>query len=142
MSSSLTEDPGSDIGPGDVRSLRTFGFLVGGIFLLLVAWPAVARREDPRLWALIAAFLLLGPAVVYPRALGPVHRIWMKIGRVLGWINTRIILGVLFYLIVTPVGMVLRWMGKDPMHRRFDPRAATYRLTREVRPASHMRHQF
>jgi len=127
---------------GDVRSLRTFGFLVGGIFLVLGAWPAVVRREDTRLWSLIAAFLLLAPAVVYPRALGPVHRVWMKIGHVLGWINTRIILGFLFYVIVTPVGLILRFRGKDPMQRVFDPRAATYRLPRQERPPSHMRHQF
>ena len=76
------------------------------------------------------------------RALGPVHRVWMIIGHLLGWINTRIILGILFYLIVTPVGMVLRFRGKDPMQRRFDPRATTYRLPRQERPPSHMKHQF
>ena len=126
----------------DVRSLRSFGFLVGGVFLLLGVWPVAVRREDPRLWALTAAILLLGPAVVHPRALGPVHRVWMKIGHVLGWINTRIILSFLFYVIVTPVGLVLRLRAKDPMQRVFDPRAATYRLPRQGRPASHMRHQF
>src|SRR2546425_11500964 len=125
----------------DVRSLRTFGLLVGGIFLLLGVWPAVARREDPRLWALIAACLLLAPAVVYPRALGPVHRLWMKIGHVLGWINTRIILGFLFYVIVTPVGLVRRWRGNDPMQRAFDPRATTYRLPRQGRPPWAMKPQ-
>jgi hypothetical protein len=127
---------------GDVKSLRAFGFLVGGIFLLMGVWPAAVRREDPRLWALTAAILLLGPAVVYPRALGPVHRVWMKIGHALGWINTRIILGFLFYVIVTPLGLLMRLRGKDPMRRAFDPRAATYRLPRQVRPASHMKHQF
>lgn len=124
------------------RSLRSFGFLVGGIFLALGLLPTILRRQEPRLWALAAALLLIGPAAAYPRALGPVHRVWMKIGHVLGLINTRIILGLLYYLILTPVGLILRLWGKDPMHRGFDRRAATYRLPREPRPASHMKHQF
>lgn len=126
----------------DVKSLRTFGFLVGGIFLLLGSWPVMVHRVGPRIWALAAAVLLLGPALVYPRALGPAHRAWNQIGQVLGWVNTRIVLAVIFYVIFTPMGLVLRWLGQDPMRRRFDRRAATYRLEREVRPASHMRHQF
>jgi len=124
------------------RSLRSFGFLVGGIFLAIGVLPAILRHQEPRLWALAAALLLLGPAAVYPRALGPVQRVWMKIGNVLGFINTRIILGLLYYVIVTPMGFILRLCGKDPMQRGFDPRAATYRLPRQPRPASHMKHQF
>ena len=127
---------------GDDRSLRAFGFLVGGMFLLLGVWPVVLRREGPRFWALTAALLLLAPAAAYPRALWPAHRVWMKLGHVLGWVNTRIILGVLFYVIVTPVGLVFRLRGRDPMQRSFDPGAATYRTPRQARPASHMRHQF
>ena len=124
------------------RSLRSFGFLVGGIFLAMGVWPAVFRHQEPRLWALVVALLLLGPAAVYPRALGPVHRVWMKIGHALGFINTRIILGLLYYVIVTPIGLILRLLGKDPMQRGFDPRASTYRLPRQPRPGSHMKHQF
>ena len=125
-----------------IRTLRSFGLLVGGIFALLGIWPVVLRRGEPRLWALIPAAALVGPALVYPRALGPVHRAWMAVGHILGWINTRIILGLAFYLVFTPVGFALRWLGKDPMRRRPDAGATTYRQNRTPRPASHMRNQF
>lgn len=124
------------------KSVRSFGLLVGGIFLLIGAWPVALRSQGPRVWALAVGVFLLGPALVYPRALAPVHRAWMKLGHVLGWINTRLILSFVYYVILTPTGVVLRWLGQDPMRRKFDRRAATYRLPRQVRPASHMRHQF
>jgi hypothetical protein len=66
----------------------------------------------------------------------------MAVGRVLGWINSRIILSIFFYMILTPVGILFRLLGKDPMRRRYDPAAGSYRQARPARPASHMRHQF
>ena len=124
------------------KSLRSFGLMVGGIFAFIGLWPVVYRGSSPRLWALILAALLILPALVYPKSLRPVYQIWMKVGQVLGWINTRIILGVIFYLLFFPVGMVLRLLGKDYMNRRFDSDAATYRVIRHSRPGSHMKHQF
>ena len=63
-------------------------------------------------------------------------------GEVLGWINTRIILGVLFYLLFTPLGLCMRLRGKDPMRRTLSPEAESYRVVRQPRPSSHMMHQF
>jgi hypothetical protein len=124
------------------RQLRSFGFLVGGVFAVLGAWPAVVHGQPPLFWALAIAALLVLPAAVYPPLLAHPYRAWMAVGRVVGWINTRIILAVFFYLVLTPVGLVLRWMGKDPMRRAYDPAAASYRQPREPRPGTHMRHQF
>jgi len=124
------------------KQLRSFGLIVGGVFALLGAWPAVMHGLAPRLWALVPAALLVGAAVLYPPALKHPHTVWMMIGHALGWINTRIILAIVFYGIFTPVGVVRRWMGKDSMRRAFDPHAETYRLVRGPRPGSHMRRQF
>ena len=66
----------------------------------------------------------------------------MAAGHVLGWINTRIILGVIFYFIVTPIGIVRRWLGKDPMGRQLRPDLASYRINRQPRPASHLTKQY
>jgi polyferredoxin len=127
----------------DRKQLRAFGLLVGGIFLLIGLWPTMLYREDPRLWALAIAGLLLIPALVLPRSLGPVYRGWMAIGHVLGWINTRIILGLVFYGLFTPMGVVRRLvLGKDAMRRKFEPDAETYRIVRSPRSAAHLRHQF
>ena len=123
------------------QKLRSFGFTVGGIFALIGFSPLV-RGADPRWWAVVVAGCLLVPAVVFPKSLVWVYKGWMVVGHVMGWINTRIILGVVFYLIVTPVGMFRRWLGKDPMGRKLRPDLDSYRITRQPRPASHLTKQY
>jgi hypothetical protein len=124
------------------RTLRSFGLLVGGAFAVIGLWPRVWRGEPPRLWALALAVLLVGFGLVLPRALRHPYRGWMALGHALGWINSRILLGLVFYLIVTPMGIVMRLSGRDPMRRGFDREAPSYRIGREARPGTHMRRQF
>jgi hypothetical protein len=66
----------------------------------------------------------------------------MTLGHVLGWINTKIILGVVFYGLFTPMGLVMRLLGNDPMRQRLEPEAASYRVVRQARPSAHMTRQF
>ena len=80
------------------KDLRSFGLLVGGVFAVIGFWPLIRRGEDYRTWALALAVLLIAPALVFPVALKPIHKVWMKLGHVLGWINTRILLGWSFLL--------------------------------------------
>lgn len=124
------------------KHLRSFGLTVGGVFAAIGLWPAVVRDEDVRLWAVALAGLLLLPALVRPRSLQTVYRVWMRLGERLGWINSRIILGVIFYGLFTPAGLIMRLRGKDPMRRHWEPEADTYRLVRQPRPSSHMTRQF
>jgi hypothetical protein len=124
------------------RQLRHFGLIVGGIFAVIGVWPMVLRAEGPRVWALALALALVVPALVLPRSLTYVFRIWMAAGEVLGWINTRVILGLIFYGLVTPMGLIMRRFGRDPMLRRFEAGAETYRVLKESRPGAHMTRQF
>jgi hypothetical protein len=123
------------------KDLRSFGLIVGGIFALIGVWPALFRAATPRWWSVILAVLLAVPALIYPKALYWPHKGWMLLGHVLGWINTRIILGAVFYLIVTPIGTVRRLMGKDPMGMK-KSNVETYRVPRKSRPASHLKRQY
>jgi hypothetical protein len=124
------------------KELRSFGLLVGGIFAVIGFWPMLLRGDDVRAWALVLAALLIGPAVVFPASLRPVHKVWMKLGHVLGWINTRIILGAIFFGVVTPMGLIRRLLRKDSMGRRTKTDVDSYRLPRSARPASHMTKQY
>ena len=124
------------------KDLRQFGLLVGGVFTVIGLWPVVFRSESPRLWAMILGGLLIVLGGMVPQSLKHVHQGWMKIGHVLGSINTRIILGIIYYLLITPMGLVMRLMGKDSMHRAFAQHSDTYRVLRTPRPRQHMRNQF
>jgi hypothetical protein len=124
------------------KQLRSFGLIVGGIFALIGFWPVVIHSLDPRWWAVVIAILLMLPALVFPASLFWIHKGWMLLGHVLGWINTRIILGFIFYFVVTPIGVVRRWMGKDPMGRRPRPEIDSYRVVRKARPPTHLTRQF
>jgi len=123
----------------DARELRSFGLLTGaiiaGLFGLLLPWLKDAAL--PR-WPWAVAVPLAIAALIAPRALRGVYAVWMRIGRVLGAVNTRIILGILFFLVITPVGIVMRLFGRDPLARRFDASAPTYRIPAEQGGTSSM----
>jgi hypothetical protein len=112
--------------------LRKFGLILAGGFVvffgLLIPWLK-GRGIHLASWPwLLAAGLVLVSAVA-PKALGPLHRAWMFLGNILGWINTRIILGIVFLLIFTPTALVFRLLGKDPMQRSFAAELQSYRLS-------------
>lgn len=124
------------------KELRSFGLTVGGIFAFIGFWPAIYHGVDPRWWAVGAAMLLLVPAVIWPAGLFWVHKGWMAFGHALGWINTRIILGVVFYMVITPIGTLRSWLGKDPMGRQLRPDLDSYRVMRKPRPVTHLTKQY
>ena len=126
----------------DKKQLRSFGLIVGGIFAGIGLWPPAIHFAEPRWWSLVVAGLLILPALVHPMILFWPHKGWMFVGHVLGFINTRIILGLVFYAVVTPIGIIRRMLGKDPMGRRTDAKLKTYRVIRETRPASHLTKQY
>lgn len=124
------------------KDLKQFGLLVGGVFSVIGLWPFVFRGESPRLWALVLGGVLMMLGAIAPQSLKQVHAGWMKIGHVLGAINTKIILGLIYYLLITPMGIVMRLLGKDSMHRALNRDVSTYRVVRTPRPRQHMRNQF
>lgn len=126
----------------DSKHMRSFGLIVGGIFVCIGLWPLLRTGQVLRLWALLPGGVLMALALLWPQSLTPVYRLWMTIGEALGWLNTRIILGAIFYLLFTPIGLYMRLRGYDPMRRRLEPEADSYRVLRQPRAASHMRHQF
>lgn len=111
------------------HELRNFGLLMGALlsllFGLLLPWLWDARWPVWP-WAVGVVFVLWG--LLVPSTLAPVWRVWMKLAHVLGWINTRILLGLVFYVVVLPLAGALRVVGRDPMARRFDAAAVSYRV--------------
>ena len=113
----------------DKKELREFGLITGAIvavlFGLLLPW---LFDQKLLLWPWIVAGVLWTWALLLPTSLLPVYRGWMAVGHVLGWINTRIILGIMFFIVFLPAGLIMRLLGKDPMARKIDKSQATYRV--------------
>jgi hypothetical protein len=128
--------------PIEKPQLRSFGLIVASGFSVIALLPTLLRGDSPRAWALTIAAVLLAFGLLFPRGLRPVYKIWMVAGAVLGWVNTRIILGAVFYLLIVPMSVCLRLAKKDPMLRKFDANAASYKIPRSKRPPSHMQHQY
>lgn len=123
--------------------LRKFGLVVGGLFLLLASYSWWRGHEvAPLILAALGAPLVMGGALA-PHWLAPVERRWMALAHVLGRINTTLILGLLFYLVFTPIGM-LRRLGGDPLSRRMGEAKDSHWVRRESQQTSpdSYRHQF
>jgi hypothetical protein len=112
----------------NIKGLRDFGFLTGGLTVILfgLLLPWLFSYSIPT-WPWIISFLLIGCALVRPLWLRPIYKAWMKIGHILGWVNTRIILGVMYYLIILPIGMIMHLVGYDPMERKKNQSLKSYR---------------
>jgi saxitoxin biosynthesis operon SxtJ-like protein len=129
-----------DIKPSSDRS---FGLVIAAVFLLITFWPLV--HAEPALWwalAVAAVFALL--ALTWTAALAPLNKWWTKLGLLLYRVVSPIVLGLLFYVAVMPVGLLLRVLGKDLLQLRRDPDVATYWIDRTPPgPASEsMKNQF
>ena len=127
----------------DAAGYRKFGLTTGAIvavlFGLLIPW--LFEFNYPLWpWILFAALALVG--LVYPPALQPVYFGWMRFGLVMNWINTRLILGLLFYGIFMPIGLFFKLIGRDTMHRKIDKKLSSYRKIDTHNSNDNMEHPY
>lgn len=118
--------------------LRNFGLVFGAMFGLLFGVLPFVRGHHPPVWPFVLCAVAWIFALLVPAALGPVHAGWTRLGLVLGWVNTRIVLSLIFFLLIVPVGLVMRLLGRDKLGRRFDAGLESYRVKSQGRSAESM----
>jgi len=126
------------------KKLRTFGMALA-LFLAIIGTVHFFKGNVPtNYWFWGTALLIFATSVTLPVLIKPVYQAAMFVAHILGWINTRLILGLIYYLLFTPVGVIMRVLGKDPLHRKFDKQAKTYWKVRDrtARPKEHYLRQF
>jgi len=119
---------------------RSFGLLVGAAFLLLGLVPAI-KHGQARLWMVSLGGALLVLAAVLPRSLREIKRAWLFLGFLIGLVASPISLGVLFYGVITPLGLLMSLFGRDALRIRSNPALHTYWRER-TDPPSPMGEQF
>ena len=132
-----------DIPELDAEGLRRFALIfaliVTGVFGVVV--PLAAGLGFVWLpWLIGAVFVAWG--LLAPASVRPFYRLWMRFGLIMNAIISRVVLGIVFYLIVTPFGLVFRLRGLDPLKRKWDPAAASYRVVSDAQDPAHMERPF
>lgn len=101
------------------KILREFGFLLGFGFPLIIGFliPLISGHGF-RYWTLCLGIIFLFFAIIKPNFLNRPYKMWMKLGHILGWLNSRLILGLIFILVLLPISFFMRIFGYDPLKRK------------------------
>jgi hypothetical protein len=129
--------------PPNEKELRHFGLLMGlfisVIFGVFLPW-LVGHAAPVWPWVVGATFGCI--ALISARLLRPVFRVWMAFALVMNWIMTRLVLGIVFYIIVWPMGWAMRLAGKDPMGRKLNQDIGSYRILTAPGLPDHMKRPY
>ena len=121
--------------PDPTREARKSALIVAAVFLAIAGWNLYRGRTGIAYPAGTIAAVLVVVGLAVPAGARAFHAGWMKLAHALGWVNSRILLGGMFYLVMTPIGWIVRLTGGDPLNRR-KPRRESYWIQRSVtRPA-------
>ena len=109
---------------------RSFGIVFTVVFGIVGAAPLVGGGPI-RWWAVAVAGVFLALSFIRPRTLAPLNRLWTRFGLLLHHIVNPIVMGFLFFLVVTPIGLLMRALGKRPLNIALDPKAKSYWIERK-----------
>ena len=121
-------------------SNRSFGIVFFIVFVLVATYPLLNQGEV-RIWSLIISFLFLFLGLLNSKILTPLNKLWFRFGLFLGKIISPIIMGVIFFLVVTPIGFLMRFFGKDVLNLKLNKKKSSYWIEK-VGPKSKMSNQF
>ena len=93
-------------------SNRNFGIVFFIVFLIIALWP-ILKQNEIRIWSLIISFIFFVLGLINSNLLTPLNKLWFKFGILLGNIIAPIIMGIVFFLVVTPIGLIMRFFRKD-----------------------------
>ena len=127
----------------DKKALRDFGLTIGAI-LVILGGVALWRGRGSAAYLLPAGILLIGLGIFAPRVLLGPQKAWMTLAVIIGFFMSRVILAVLFYAIITPMGLIMKLSGKDMLDERIDKTKASYWHARSegARPKESYENQF
>ena len=121
-------------------SNKSFGIVFSIVFLIIAIWP-LKNGNDIRIWSIIIAILFLSLGLINSRFLTPLNNIWLKFGELIGKIVSPIVMGIIYFLVITPIGLFMRIIGKDLIGLKLSKQKETYWIKRQKNITS-MKRQF
>ena len=102
----------------ETGSNKSFGIVFFIVFLLIAVWPLI-DGQSLRVWSLIISLIFLVLGLLNSKLLNPLNLAWVKFGKILGKVVAPIVMGVIYFIIITPIGLFLRLIGKDILQTKF-----------------------
>ena len=121
-----------------ISSNKSFGIVFFTVFLLIALYPLI-KDGNVRLWSLTVSFIILIITLLYPKFLDPLNKLWFKFGIFLGKIISPLVMGIIFFLVVTPIGLIMRLLGKDILNLKYN-KSKSYWIEKSG-PKSKMKNQ-
>ncbi len=122
-----------------VGSNKSFGIVFFVVFLLISLYP-LTNNESIRLWSLIVSIIFLILGILNSEILSPLNKVWFKFGILLGKVISPIIMGIIFFVVVTPIGFIMRLSGKDLLNLKYSDIKSYW--IKKSGPKSKMKNQF
>jgi hypothetical protein len=122
-----------------IGSNRSFGIVFFVVFLIIATYPLI-NDDELRLWSLIISIVFLFLGLVNSKILNPLNKLWFKFGIFLGKIISPLVMGIIFFLVVTPIGLLMRLLNKDLLNLKFKNNN-TYWIEK-TEPKSKMKNQY
>ena len=122
-----------------ISSNRSFGIVFFIVFSLIALYPLL-KGNDLRIWSLVISFIFLALGLINSKILTPLNRLWFKFGLLLGRFISPLIMGIIFFIVVTPIGIIMRLLKKDLLNLKYNKKE-TYWINKSG-PKSKMKNQF
>ena len=139
MPGSVYKDINHSMNDVKISSNKSFGIVFFIVFLIVAIYPLI-NNEEVRIWSIILSLIFLVLGLTNSKILNPLNKLWFKFGIVLGKIISPIIMGIIFFLVVTPIGFIMRMFGKDLLNLKYNSNK-TYWIEK-TDPKSKMKNQF
>ncbi len=122
-----------------ISSNRNFGIVFFIVFLIISLYP-MTKNQDIRIWSFAIAFIFLILGILNSKILTPLNKTWFRFGLLLGKIVSPLVMGIIFFLVVTPIGLFMRIVGKDILNLKFNKNESYW--IEKTGPKSKMKNQF
>ena len=123
-----------------INSNRSFGIVFFFVFVIVSLWPLI-NENSLRVWSIFVAIIFLILGLMNSKLLTPLNILWFKFGKLLGFIIAPIVMGIVFFVVITPTGLIMKIIGKDLLNNKYNNKIKSYWINRD-KLKSTMKQQF